>query len=185
MVGRCPWILSLSLVLAGGCGKKNAEPTTSPDASASASDETTVAEESPDGAQTEDDPGDTAAEGDADGSRRALLKLKLQRRGKTVEHPGYMVERGEEVTISITQGGRTHEIDFLYDVAEDGYDVQVIYRDNGRKVLQKNTTADKQQWLELKSGDGKTRVSVFLDPDAGRADEMELVGDDDPLGGVQ
>ncbi len=192
MLGRTLSILSLSLVFASGCGKKNAEPTNSPDATASTSvsesDEHAPTEESleepPDAAESEGDSDATAEADDAASSRKALLKLKLKRGGKTIEHPGYMVDLGEEVTILMTKGGHTHEIDFLYEVGDSGYDVQVTYRDNGRKVLQKSKAVDKQQWVELKSGNGKTVLSVNLDPDAGRVDEVEMAGGDDPLGGV-
>jgi len=189
MFGRPLWILSLSLVLANGCGK-NTPPTHSPGAGASAStsasesDEATAIEDSPDGAESESDSDAIADAEDAVSSREALLKLKLERKGKTLEHPGYMVQLGEEVTILMNQGSHTHEIDFVYETGESGYDVQVTYRDNGRKVLQKSTTVGKQQWVELKSGDGKTVLSVNIDPDAGRVEEVEMVGGDDPLGGV-
>jgi hypothetical protein len=183
MIGRTSWILWLSLVLVGGCGKKNAEPTTSPDSdpSAPASDEAAGGDDATGDAEAEgpDAPEETAV------SRKALLKLKLERNGKTIEHPGHMVELGEGVIIVMSKGGHEHEIDFLYDTAESGFALKVTVRDNGREVLRKDATAEKQQWIELESGDGKTVLSLFLDPDAGRADEVEVVGGDDPLGGVE
>lgn len=182
MVGRAISILSLSVLLVG-CGKKNTEPTNSPDANGSTGtalpeSDDAMADEPADGVE----PEDAAADEDAAPSRKALLKLVLKRDGKKIEHPGQMVELGEETTILITQGSHTHEIDFAYDAVETGFDVNVTYRDNGKQVLQKSATTEGQQWIELKSG--KTVLSLFLDPEAGRVDEVEVVGGDDPLGGV-
>lgn len=192
MLGPRLCVLSFALAVAGGCGKKNAAPSTAPDEAAtdsvSESDEAPEYDDSSDGADAEDvaDSADATGadtdEQEAPESHQALVKLELKRNGKTIEHPGYMVERDEPITIIMTKGGHTHEVDFFYEVADSGYDVKITYRDNGRQVLEKSTNTEKQQWFKLKSG--KTVLSVFLDPDAGRVDEVEMVGGDDPLGGM-
>ena len=109
----------------------------------------------------------------------ALLKLELVRGKTKIEHPGYMVVPGEAVTIVMTKGGHTHEVDFLFNPGDGGFDVEVEYRDNGRKVLSEKTTAEKQKWFVVKSG--KAKLSLHIDPDAKRPDEVELGGGDEPL----
>ena len=187
----CVWALVPLLVSA--CGDKKPPPAAPESGGAAPAADGTPADDADaggddlagdDGAAADDDVAsdDTPAPED-DVVRKAVLKLTLKRSGKTLEHPGYVVELDEWVTIVMTQGKRTHEVDFVYAQGEgEGYDVEVVYRDNGKKVLEDKQVATLGEWLELKSG--KTSLELFIDPDAKRVDNVELGEGDNPLDGM-
>lgn len=116
---------------------------------------------------------------------KVLLKTKIKRSGKKeIRHPGQMTETGSEMIFVLKQGDHTHEIGILLEGGGAKYSADVIYKYDGKKVLEGKKTVGKKKWVSIKSGDGKTVVSVFVDPEAGRPDEVELPGGDNPLDGV-
>lgn len=187
MLRTCATRITLGTLLVAGsaCGKQT-ETSNPPGSTAAApaddadAGDAAPADEGSDDAVT-DESADEPAGDDApdDFVREALLKLELVQGKTKIEHPGYMVVPGEAVTIVMTKDGHTHEVDFLFNPGEAGFDVEVEYRDNGKKLLSEKTTAEKQKWFVVKSGSAK--LSLHIDPDAKRPDEVELGEGDDPL----
>jgi len=184
MVRRQEWIsLAAVLVIGLGCGKETGASNPPGEAAAAADDGSAVEDAPADDVSddaVEDAPEDEGPDAPPeDYVSEALLKLELVRGKTKIEHPGYMVVPGEAVTIVMTKGGHTHEVDFLFNPGDAGFDVEVEYRDNGKKLISEKTTAEKQKWFVLKSG--KAKLSLHIDPDAKRPDEVELGEGDDPL----
>ncbi len=113
-----------------------------------------------------------------------LLQLKLQRNGKTLKHPGHMAETGEESILVLKVGDRTHEVAVLLEKSGEAFTAEVAYTDNGKKVLEGKKKAAAKAWIAFKSNDGKTVVSIRVDPDAKRPDEVEVPDGNNPLDGV-
>ena len=111
-----------------------------------------------------------------------MVKVKVARGKTKIAHPGYLVTRDEEVTIVMKKGGRAHEVDFLFEQADDGYTMKVVYRDNGRKILTEVVPIKMGEWMKL--GGGGATVHVLVDPDAKRKDELELGEGKQPLDAV-
>ena len=122
---------------------------------------------------------------DDEAGDKVLLKTKIKRSGKKeIRHPGQMTETGTEMIFVLKQGEHTHEIGVLLEGGGKRFSADVIYRYDGRKVLQGKKDITKKKWVGIKSGDGKTIVSVFVDPDAGRPDQVDLPDGENPLDGL-
>lgn len=124
---------------------------------------------------------DTAA--DEKATQRMLLKVRIKRGGKTIEHPGEMTETGSEMILVLEEGDRKHEVSVFVDHAKGGYKGEVKYTANGNTVLEEKTKLGNKKWTRISKG--KVTVEVFIDTSAKRPDEVEMPGGKDPLDGLK
>ena len=114
-------------------------------------------------------------------SETALARVKIRSGKSELAHPGHLVELDVENTLVLTDGAK-HAVTLLVSRKGKGFSVQVSYKKNGRPVLSGTTTVAKKKWGNVKKGG--TTVSVQIDPDAKRPDDIDKPEDDDPLGGL-
>lgn len=130
-----------------------------------------------------DDAGPANAVEDEPAVERMLLQMKLERGGKTLEHPGHMTETGSELILVLTQGKREHEIAVYLEKTKGGYKAEVKYKDGGKIVLEEVTVLKNKKWGQVSKG--KTKISLRIDTSAKRPDELELPDGENPLDGLK
>lgn len=112
-----------------------------------------------------------------------LLKLKIDRQGKTLEHPGHMTETGSEITLVLTQGKRKHEVTVYLEKAGKGFKAEVKYKDGDKLVLEDVTTLENKKWGSVAKG--KTKVSLQVDTTVKRPGNIDMPDGDSPLDGLK
>lgn len=115
----------------------------------------------------------------------AFVKVKIEHKGNSVEHPGYRIEHGVEETYAISEGGRNHEVTVMVRGGEgSSFDVHVIYSLNGKQHGETDLKLRPGKYTSFKAKG--TKVSVYLDPqgdvDKSRKDKIDKPKGDDPLG---
>lgn len=121
----------------------------------------------------------------AEAGESIFVKMKIKRGSKTMKHPGIRMETGEEAVLELRQGDKKHEVTIYVEAADSGYKVETKYTAGGKAVLSGESKLQAKKWAEFKSADGKTAVSIQVDPSAGHTDKVELPGGRDPLDGLK
>lgn len=130
-----------------------------------------------------EDPASPTAVDDEPAVQKMLLQMKIERGGKTLEHPGHMTETGSEIILVLTQGKREHEVSVYLEKAGSGYKAEVKYKDGGKTVLEEVTVLKNKTWAKVSKG--KTKISLRVDTDVKRPDQVDLPDGDDPLDGLK
>lgn len=117
----------------------------------------------------------------------AFVMFSVEHDGQRAKHPGYLGITGEEMILTMSKGDRTFEVSiFLERTDGGGWKATIKYSVDGRQVLSESKSIKPKKWLLLTSGDGKSKLSIQVDPDRRRADEIQGGGgDNDPLGGLE
>lgn len=119
----------------------------------------------------------------ATATQRMLLKIRIKKGGKTLEHPGAMTETGTEMVLELTEGERKHEVMVFVDQKKGpGYKAEVKYSANGKTVLEENAVLKDKKWTRVSKG--KVTVEVHIDTSKKRPDSLELPDGKDPLDGL-
>lgn len=116
-----------------------------------------------------------------------LLQMKIHLGDRELVHPGHMAEVGLEHILELTEtkGGetRTHQVVVALEAVEDGgFRAKVVYKDNGRAVVEGTTQLPDRKWAKVQKG--SKAVSLRVDSSAKHPDEIEIGGGNNPLDGI-
>jgi hypothetical protein len=126
-----------------------------------------------------------AADGDDEVADLALVQLKITRNKKKTLAYAHMAEIGTEAIFTINDEGRRHTVSVLFDKAGDKkFDVKLTYKAGGRKVLSGSKRAKAKDWATFSTKKGNVVVAVLIDPDAKRADGLDIIETEDPIEGA-
>jgi hypothetical protein len=126
-----------------------------------------------------------AADGDDEVVDLALVQLRITRNKKKTLAYAHMAEIGAEAIFTINDQGKRHQVAVLFDKAgERTFDVKLTYKAGGRKILSGSKQAAAKSWATFSTKKGNTVVSVLIDPDAKRADGLDIVETEDPIEGT-
>ena len=126
-----------------------------------------------------------ASEAEDTEAKAALVELEIHREGAVMTHPGSMARNGDEVVLTVDEGGKKHEVKVTFHSAGEAYDVSLTYRAGGKKVMSGKAKAQPKDWAAVASKDGKTKVAVRINPDGSSHDKIEIQPTDDPIGGLE
>ncbi len=115
---------------------------------------------------------------------QVFVQVKISTGGKTIEHPGHKMETGEELVLVLTEGKKKHEVTVYVEGADGGFKVEVAYTAGGKERLKTEKSVPGKAWTDFKSADGKSVVSLRVNPGKRRAQELEIPDGDNPLDGL-
>lgn len=124
-------------------------------------------------------------DGDEPQIERALVKVKIARGDKKPLTSQHMVDAGVDAVFTHNDEGKRHEVSVLFEGKGDKLKVVFGYKKNGRKLITETRTGKPRSWMSFKAkGKVKAKVSVFIDPDAKRADGVGITETEDPIEGA-
>lgn len=115
---------------------------------------------------------------------RVFVQLKIKNGAKELKHPGHKMETGEELVLVLTEGKKKHEVMVYVESADSGYKVEVVYKAGGKERVKAESAIKGKTWVEFKSDDGKSLVSLRVNPGNKRADGVDMPDGNDPLDGL-
>jgi len=126
-----------------------------------------------------------AADGDDEVVDLALVQLKITRDKKKTLAYAHMAEIGTEAIFTINDEGKRHQVSVLFEKAGDKtFDIELTYKAGGRKVLSGSKQAKSKSWATFTNKKGSIVVAVLIDPDAKRADGLDIIKTEDPIEGT-
>ncbi len=137
-------------------------------------------------------PTPTRAASDADDAmpvaaeaEKVFVQLKIKNGSKELKHPGHKMETGEELVLVLTEGKKKHEVMVYVESADGGgYKVEVVYKAAGKERVKAESSVKGKTWVEFKSDDGKSLVSLRVNPGNKRAEGLDMPDGDNPLDGL-